>query len=75
MAEVILIIVIPNVACGQSNKPVKWWNSKEVCVHTVKRMYSFARRWIDIITLKDLLEHQNIELLPEPYFHVVLLYR
>jgi site-specific recombinase XerD len=26
------------------------------------------------ITLKDLLGHQNIELLPEPYFHVVLLY-
>jgi site-specific recombinase XerD len=29
---------------------------------------------MDIITLKDLLGHQNIELLPEPYFHVVLLY-
>jgi site-specific recombinase XerD len=46
---------------------------KEVHVHTLRQTYAthLLEDGMDIITLKDLLGHQNIELLPEPYFHVV----
>jgi integrase len=44
-------------------------------VHTLRHtLLHLLEDGLDIITLKDLLEHQNIELLREPYFHVVLLY-
>jgi hypothetical protein len=49
-------------------------HSKEVHVHYVKRMQPFARRWYGYYHAQRPLGHQNIELLPEPYFHVVLLY-
>jgi site-specific recombinase XerD len=50
-------------------------HSKEVHVHTLRQTYAthLLEDGLDII-IKDLLGHQNIELLPEPYFHVVLLY-
>jgi site-specific recombinase XerD len=45
-------------------------------MYTLRQTYAthLLEDGLDIITLKDLLGHQNIELLPEPYFHVVLLY-
>jgi hypothetical protein len=42
-------------------------------VHTLRHTFAthLLEDGLDIITIKDLLEHQNIELLREPYFHVV----
>jgi hypothetical protein len=70
MAQEVILIVIPNVACNGAVKQASKVAgiTKEVHVHTFGTLcYAFARR-MDIITLKDLLEHQNIELCANPIF-------
>jgi hypothetical protein len=47
---------------------------KFMYIHSSNVCNSFARRWYGYYHAQRPLGHQNIELLPEPYFHVVLLY-
>jgi hypothetical protein len=55
MAQEVILIIIPNVACNGGQTGNQSWNSKEVHVHTyVKRMLLICSKMTDIITLKDL---------------------
>jgi hypothetical protein len=75
MAQLILIIGIPNVACNGGEA------GNQSGGHSKEFMYILRQTATHICSKMDRyyhaqrpLGHQNIELLPEPYFHVVLLY-
>jgi hypothetical protein len=74
--EVILIIGIPNVACNGVKQVTKavGIQKKFMYIHYVKRMQLICSKMDGYYHAQRPLGHQNIELLPEPYFHVVLLY-
>jgi hypothetical protein len=70
----LIIAIQRGVQWGEAGNQSGGHSKKFMYIHYVKRMQLICSNGLDIITLKDLLGHQNIELLPEPYFHVVLLY-